>query len=696
MAVQPNPLESFVTFNYVFTLSALRTDEINFPEETYKRGVPTEYVILKSGGGMPDQRITIPGTNRKFDFYIDDLVFEQKFGEEAGPTPVCNLEFTVIEPYSIGIFLDSIQQAAVNAARDSGSSNSNPNYLQWVYLITIEFVGYDSNGVAKTMPNLTKHIPINFTQVEMTFTGGGCKYRAAGRPNNEEALADHFNYLVTDIAISGSTVHEMLQTGKDSLQNVINKHLKEYAQKLKPDGLVPDQIAIIFPKSAGTDDIPKVLTTSKNAATVNPVSKATGGVTKKIGGVSGEAVTTQAVGDMNEIGQSSLNFDAGTPGECRAPEDNKAQPDGSKPAYRNYIGVDVKVREFRFRQSSSIINAITQVLHMSEFCKKTASSQVPPDEKGMFTWFRIDTEVRFLTPNDANLKRFGRAPCLVIFRVIPYKVHSYKFLGPNSLPIGYSKLREKVIKEYNYVYTGKNVDIVNLEFKINAGFYQKAYADYGKEHKESHRMLEGSATENALTTPPAPLGNGVLDRTSGTIYTSPVTDTSTSGQGGGGGANYDANRAKLFHEIYISDSIDQITMNMTILGDPYFIGQSGVGNFNNYSTGDFNQTNDGSINLQTGEVDIHVNFNVPYDTGKDGYADFGDGTSGSFTGLYRISEIVNKFQQGKFTQDLTLFRRGGQTPNVSSESTGNSVFKGNLQEAAGLTIEQIFKDTGLF
>lgn len=689
---QPNPLESFVSYNYIFTLSALRIDEINYPEETYKTGTPGEYIILRSGGGKPEQRISIPGIDRKFEFYVDNFTFDYKFGGFVGPTTLCEIEFTVIEPYSVGIFLDTLQRAAVNAARDSGSTKSNPNYLEWVYLVTIEFIGYDSNGIAVSLPNLTKHIPINITETDMTFTGGGCRYQVRGRPSNEEALNDHYNFLYTDIAISGATVHELLQTGKDSLQNIINKHLREYAQKLTPEGLVPDQIAIIFPKSAGTDSMPKLVTSSKNSATVNPLARTAGGVNKKIGSISGEAVTTQAVSDMNEIGRSSMNFDASVPGECRMPEDNKAQPDGSKPAYRSYINVNVAVREFRFRQASTVTNAITQVLHMSEFCKKTASGDNPTDENGMFTWFRIDTEVRFLEPNDANLKRFGRAPRLIIFRVIPYKVHSYKYLGPNSLPIGYSALKNKIIKEYNYVYTGKNVDIVNLEFKINAGFYQKAYADYGKEHKESHRMLEGSATENALKTPPAPLGNGVLDRTSGTIYTAPVTGTMTSGQGGGGGANYDANRAKLFHEIYISDSIDQIILQMTIQGDPYFIGQSGIGNFNNYSTGDFNQTNDGSINLQTGEVDIQVNFNVPYDIGKNGFADFGNGTSGSFTGLYRVGEVLSKFQQGKFTQDLTLYRRGGQTPATGTETSGGSFLKGDLLEAAGLSFEDLFKD----
>lgn len=703
-SIEPNPLEVFSTFNYVFTLSALSNEEVNYPDETYKKGGPRQNIILRSGGGKPEDRITIPGADRKFDFYVDNFNFEQLFGDKAGPTPACTLEFTVIEPYSIGLFLDSLQQAAFLAA---GNIKTKPNYLECVYLLTIEFVGYNSDGIPTSLPNLTKNFTIKISEAVMNFTGGGCKYQVSGYVHNEEAFTDHYNFLYTDIAISGATVHEILQTGKDSLQNVVNAHFREYAQKLNPPGLVPDQIAIIFPKSAGNESKTKILSSTPTSATVNPAKKATGGVNKTTGNVSGETVTVQDVGDMNEIGRSSMNFDMSYPGECRAPDDNKAQPDGNKPAQRNYINVDLKSREFRFRQSSTIVNVITQVLHMSEFCKKTAANQVPPDEKGMFTWFRIDSEVRLFEPNDANMRKYGRVPRLVIYRVIPYKVHSYKFFGPTSLPVGYSQLSSEIIKEYNYVYTGKNLDIINLDFKISAGFYQHAYADSGHEHKESHRMLEGSATENSLKTPPSLLGNNVLDRTSGSIYSAPITTTQTSGQGGGGGTNYDANRAKLFHEIFISDSADQIELNMTIMGDPYFIGQSGIGNFNNYSTGSFNQTADGSINLQTGEVDIHVNFNVPYDVGENGFADFGDGKSGSFTGLYRLGKVTNKFQQGKFTQDLLLFRRGGQRPYVGSSTSGgetanagaetstNSFFKGNLLEAAGLTLEQTFKD-GLF
>ncbi len=49
---QPNPLEQFASFNYVFTLGCLSEFELAFPDLTYRRRDPG-IVILRSGGVRP-------------------------------------------------------------------------------------------------------------------------------------------------------------------------------------------------------------------------------------------------------------------------------------------------------------------------------------------------------------------------------------------------------------------------------------------------------------------------------------------------------------------------------------------------------------------------------------------------------------------------------------------------------------------
>jgi hypothetical protein len=101
---------------------------------------------------------------------------------------------------------------------------------------------------------------------------------------------------------------------------------------------------------------------------------------------------------------------------------------------------------------------------------------------------------------------------------------------------------------------------------------------------------------------------------------------------------------------------------MKILGDPYFIADSGWGNYTAKPTNYENINSDPSMDYQSGEVDILVNFRTPLDinvaTGK---ADFGNTTLISqFSGLYKVYEVSSNFSKGKFTQDLTLMRRPGQ------------------------------------
>lgn len=664
---EPNILEKYTSYNYLFTLSALTKNEVNFPKETYKQGIPTENIIIKSGGGDPELRATLPGANRKFDFFIDNFNFETVFGSEAGPTPSSPIHFTVIEPYSIGLFLDALNEYSNRAARRAGADQIiGTSYLTSTYLLTIEFIGYDESGTAVAEPGATKHFTVELVEANMTFTGGGCRYEVSAIPHNERAFTDEYNKLYVDVTINGSTVQEMLQSGPQSLQNVLNKYLKEMVDATLPKSnakITPDQYAIIFPKTSGGSEVQQLINAAnrKNSATVNPYATDETTVVKKTGNSSGEATTIQSPGDVNEIGRSSFKIDMNTPGVVPIPEDNKAQPNGSKPVNRAKVTVSRNLRDFTFNKDSSVVNAIVQVLQSSEYCRKVADGLIPPNSRGMYTWFRIDSQVYILDSTDANLKVIGREPKLIVYSIIPFEVQSFKYLPPGSVPVGYNQIKKEVIKEYNYVYTGKNLDILQLEFKINAGYYQFSHPDRGVRNKESISFMRNSAGQNDQRPSQFQPSPGVLDNLSGTIQLAPNPTTISAGQGGGAGVNYDGSRARAFHEIYMNESVDQVMLDLTIMGDPYYVNQSAIGNFNNQDTSVFNKTADGSINYQTGEVDIHIKFSVPYDIGPDGYADFGGGTSGSFNGLYRIIRVVSKFQQGKFTQELSLLRRGGQT-----------------------------------
>ena len=58
-----------------------------------------------------------------------------------------------------------------------------------------------------------------------------------------------------------------------------------------------------------------------------------------------------------------------------------------------------------------------------------------------------------------------------IFRVMPFFVHASVFRAPGTNPPGYKKLNELVAKEYNYIYTGKNNNVLKFDIQINQLFH---------------------------------------------------------------------------------------------------------------------------------------------------------------------------------------------------------------------------------
>jgi len=152
---------------------------------------------------------------------------------------------------------------------------------------------------------------------------------------------------------------------------------------------------------------------------------------------------------------------------------------------------------------------------------------------------------------------------------------------------------------------------------------------------------------------------------------------------------------------------------MQIIGDPYYIIQSGTGNYTSSPTQFHNLNEDGSVSYQNGEVDIMVNFRTPIDINQStGMYNFGPNTDTApvmqFSGLYKLTNVSSVFSQGKFTQTLTGYRRPMQEskkPEVKATFSVNNTVPdpGSTSATATTTTElrtpeeiQASKDLGDF
>ena len=272
----PNILSNYASYNYVISLHPLTISELNFPDTTYKTGKVLP-IICKTAGAEPNNRIQ---TNYgKQDFFINNLTFESVIGlNSPKSTNVSIIQFDVYEPYSIGLFMLALQEAA-----------SRANYENWrdaSFLLSIEFRGNKENGSILKVPFATRHIPIKFTTVKMNSSDQGTRYLINAYATQAQALTTEFANLKTDTVIKGKTVQEVLQTGEQSLQTVVNNKFQELVTK--KERKIADQVVILFPKednqpSAGAPAASGSSENKTNKAYVNPQAGLGGQIFTKIG-----------------------------------------------------------------------------------------------------------------------------------------------------------------------------------------------------------------------------------------------------------------------------------------------------------------------------------------------------------------------------------------------------------------------------
>jgi len=740
MAPQPNPLRQYASFNTIFELAVLTHDEELFPDETYRQN-PPQLPICRNGGGATNAVTTYfeEQLGKKLEYVIDNVEIEGLVtpNSRTRTTNATTISFQVTEPYSMGLFLQTLKIAATQAG--------HTNYLSAPFLLILDFMGYDDNGVAiqatEELP-LRRFIPMKFTNIEFTVNESGSVYDVQAIPWNEQALMDQMDQVKTDISITGNTLVEMLQNGPNSLTTIMNGRLQERANE--GQNAEADEIVITFPQdisSGVTRD--KFLDSQEDAgSTVStpPSGSSSGGGGSGGGGLLGSVVgavvggvingalsgTLQnsvsgilnafKSGDINAIYQSITGFlgveapqsfegflssvvgmvmnrssmgenlsiisqDEGSVNDLGASNFiNSHTADGRPPMGnsglqydqrnkvftrgKNVVSTDERV--FQYAAGTKITKIIEEVILSTEWAKNV--DQRVPDENGMIDWFRIETRC-FTKQNATQNSQNGYKAMVYEYRVVTYKLHHSVLQKPNDPTIGYNSLREKAAKEYNYIYTGQNEEVKSFDIKLNAVFFQATQADTGQNNID--RQTGGISEHTVKEDPEALTITSTTGTSSATGSPMMVELVENSTVVGGMGTDSKRQTALRFHELIINSDIDLVTCELEILGDPFFIFDSGMGNYT-APVESLNVTQDGTMEYQRSQVDILLNFRTPID--------YNDETGGmhypedtipvdAFSGLYYVTHLTNSISSGAFTQRLNLIRRRNQEQDTNTDGS---------------------------
>jgi len=718
-----NPLSNYVSYNYVFTFSCLTKDECAAPETTYRVKDPS-ILIIRSGGGV-DGVTTEPESLGTVEYFIDNVQVGSIISpnKKTKQTNATSISFQVTEPYSMGIFLQELKVAAITAGYS--------NYLEAPFLLTVEFKGWGDEGEYFEDTTLRRLWPMKLVNVNFSVTEGGSNYEVEAIPWGEQASTDQVQGIKTDVKLVGSTVKEILQTGLYSLSTILNS--REQEKRRNKQVKTPDEFIIAFPKDprekifdemnlmanfgAGrVISLRNKLAVSKsdlwkqsiNSNTADPgwYSEELDDIDKTVLGIMvrrsylGEIARNfaDAKGNNNDIGRSKLIADS---------NDGTKKP-FSRPRFvelndkdgifeRRQISISDNLTTLTFKAGTTIQDIIEEVILQSDYGRKIGTET--PDANGFLPWFRIDTEVYDLDDPEAELQ-MGKPPRIYVFRVVPFLTHMSRYnviSKSNATKI----LKSQCVKEYNYIYTGKNDDIIDFDITFNRAFMQ-AYTPFSGKDKGGAKDANASRRAGTESVPKALPADGVKTNSKSGYTTAEESHKPGTGSIGGGQADKIATSvARDFNDAILNSNADLMQAKLTIWGDPYYIIDSGFGNYFAKPV-TINLNEDGSMNYQDGEVHIKINFRTPLDYPHDvnngqqdpsGFMNFyadGSYSPNAFGGIYQVCEVINNFSEGKFTQDLKMIRIRNQedsdtdTPaDTTAGISRSTISNDDLNRAAG-------------
>ena len=649
----PNILSSYRSYTYNFTLAALDKSALSDPTiyRTAKfQNSANNLVILKSGGkgslgihsdltvneepvydkyaaqnnkikidALANTNNLISGFNEnspgRFDMFIENVEINtiMAFSKEGGTTQPTKISFDIIEPYSINGFIEALHVSAVAAGYIS--------YVQASFILKLEFQGYpdgDNISSSEFIPLSTRYFVIGFTKVEVEVTERGTKYHCSALPYEQRAFGQP-NTLKQPINMSGSKVKSILE---DFMTN-LNKQIIESNSKSKDpeDTKHNDRYVIKFPSWSDTDGF-----------NVNEASDI------------GNADVTQLLRDATV-------FKFPDPGKT---DDTKVK------SKEHIINTDQTVQ---FAEGANIHECIAAVIRDSTYIRNILKNlPTKVDSYGMLDYFLIKLEIT----NQESTDAVYRKPFQVYTYVVtPYKIHYTRVPNYGDQKIDISKIKKLSLREYNYIYTGKNIDVLNFKLNFNTLYYESAPTAMGNNNAVSAK--NAAAPSNNVEVKGQTGDTKVMQQDANgkaPVRTDESANEVSPDAGGAGGQRQDdpySVLARNMHNSVIDSKASMLTGELEIIGDPYFLVTGGIGNYNPKPAGR-GVTVDGEATYNTGDVMITINFRNPDDINSfenGGMMRF-DANKVPFSGVYRVNAAVSTFNDGQFKQRLSVMRMQGQ------------------------------------
>ena len=304
-------------------------------------------------------------------------------------------------------------------------------------------------------------------------------------------------------------------------------------------------------------------------------------------------------------------------------------------------------------------------------------------KEGFLILYKITPRIK-LGPYDFKRRTYQKT---IVYVISLYNREGEAATQVSKVPV------DNIVKIYDYLYTGKNKDVLNFDLNFDSAYFSKTIIG------SFARQLVNSTDRDREKVVITPSGPGDSDNITGSKAKSKVISDEYSLAQGDTSDPATLIAKDLMTRIY-EGGADLLSAELEIMGDPMFIVQDesfgGLASESHFAP-------NGSVSTHKDPI-VQINILTPTDIGPDGtisptspatrnvgpagryteqYTALNKGVS-SFSGRYRVLTIENKFEGNTFTQVLQLAKITDEdvshVVNTNADATNKILYSSYYQE----------------
>lgn len=693
--VVTNPLHAYSSYTYGLSLHMLNKEDFNkMASNPDSDWMPTSTLI--GAGGKWGQ----PGYRRD-DAFLDDFFFDNfKITSIIGNTTNTRgtngveMSFTIIEPYGFTL-IDRLIDACLDP-RVKGQ-----DYLQVPYLMQLDFFGYDDEGKGVNLLDQRKFIPLNINGMSIKTGIKGTEYNITATPYAHEAFKEGIAGTPANFEITASTLQDFFEPDAN-----VEDALKKYNERAEAEKQAADK-----QNADDTRTESKTSSTTSSDADTKSSSYEVRSFVAAYNAWSERTVKNKNAMDFNTIrvvfDPKILEASNGQGGQMVNEQSTSSKRVAEKDAKNNSKDRDAVIRGNAGKATASPNfnvakfsisggTAITTVINNAMLSSKYIRDQIKDTTKGVeenvkelqkdIDWWKIIPSVK--------LRKF----CTLTnkwYLDVTYYVQSYTVYN-RTHPNAPKSLPTKIHKVYNYIFTGKNYDIIDFALDFDATFVTAVTIDRGKqqavegpqpgpdqEDNQEQVLPQESNPNRGRQSPVTPVKKTLV------ADQAPATAT--------GDLRKDSKAmaaASVAEFINSGEAADQLQVKLKIVGDPQFIKQDDVymspearraSGDEQFGSGFINGDPSQSLETDDGEIHVKLFWKTPVDFDEEtgGFRENGRYLTSKFSGIYNVLQVESIFSQGKFEQTLDLVRLPDQPQDYPAANVTSKDIRSTNSEETG-------------